>query len=107
MPLGEIQEHWRLAARGHETSGLRIGRKPMLLQILAAPDDHHAVLPVQTVCGATIHIDRSRRAIYLFEPMPSSPAVFAIAHGAHDGRANDLKGGLTALAAREITLLAF
>jgi hypothetical protein len=107
MPLGEIQKHWRVAARGHDTGGLRIGREPMSLQILAAPDDHHAVLPVHAVCGATVRIDRSRRAICLFEPMPGSPAVFAIAHGAHNGRANDLKGCLTALATGEAPLLAF
>ena len=33
MPLGEIQEHWCVAARGHDTGGLRIGGERMLLQL--------------------------------------------------------------------------
>src|SRR5271165_1501551 len=51
----------RVAARSHDTAGLRIGRQPMFLQILAAPNNRHAILSVQAVLGAAIRTDRSRR----------------------------------------------
>jgi hypothetical protein len=107
MPLGEIQEHGRVAARNHDTAGLRIGRQPMFLQILASPNDRHAILSVQAVLGATIRTDHSRRAVSALERMSCGLAGITIAHRTYDRRTNDLNGSLTALATGEATLLIF
>jgi hypothetical protein len=105
MPLGEIEEHGRVAARSHDTAGLRSGRQPMFLQILAAPNDRHAVLSVQAVLGATIRAGRSRRAVCALERMACGLAVLTIAHRTYDRRTNDLNGSLTALATGEAMVL--
>jgi len=107
MPLGEIEEHGRVAARSHDTAGLRSGRQPMFLQILAAPNDRHAILSVQAVLGAAIRAGRSRRAVCALERMSCGLAVLTIAHRTYDRRTNDLNGSLTALATGEATLLVF
>src|SRR5271165_1430172 len=97
----------RVAARSHDTAGLRIGRQPMFLQILAAPNNRHAILSVQAVLGAAIRTDRSRRAVCALERMSCGLAVLTIAHRTYDRRTNDLNGSLTALATGEATLLVF
>jgi hypothetical protein len=107
MPLDEIQEHGRVAARGHHTAGLRIGRQPVFLQILAAPNDRHTILSVQAVLGAAIRTERSRRAVCALERMSCGLAGITIADRTYDRRTNDLKGSLTALATGEAMLLVF
>jgi hypothetical protein len=79
----------------------------MFLQILAAPNDRHAILSVQAVLGAAIRTDRSRRAVCALERMPCGLAVLTIAHRTYDRRTNDFNGSLTALATGEATLLVF
>jgi hypothetical protein len=79
----------------------------MFLQILAAPNDRHAILSVQAVLGAAIRTDRSRRAVCALERMSCGLAVLTIAHRTYDRRTNDLNGSLTALATGEATLLVF
>src|SRR5271165_6645642 len=96
----------RVAARSHDTAGLRIGRQPMFLQILAAPNDRHTVLSVQAVLGAATRTDRSRRAVCALERMSCGLAGITIAHR-YDRRTNDLKSSLTALATGEATMFVF
>jgi hypothetical protein len=79
----------------------------MFLQILAAPNDRHAILSVQAVLGAAIRTDRSRRAVCALERMSCGLAVLTIAHRTYDRCTNDPNGSLTAWATGEATLLVF
>ena len=79
----------------------------MFLQMPAAPNDRHAILPVQAVFGAAILTDGSRRAVGALEHMSCGLAGITIAHRTYDRRTNDLKSSLTALATGEATLLVF
>jgi len=79
----------------------------MFLQILAAPNNRHAILSVQAVLGAAIRTDRSRRAVCALERMSCGLAGITITHRTYDRRTNNLNGSLTALATGEATLLVF
>jgi len=79
----------------------------MFLQILAAPNDRHAILSVQAVLGAAIRTDRSWRSVCALERMSCGLAGITIAHRTYDRRTDDLNGSLTTLATGEATLLIF
>src|SRR5260221_7196825 len=101
MRLRQIEESGRVAALSQHMARFRSGRQLMFLQILAAPNDRHAVLSVQAVLGAAIRAGRSRRAVCALERMSCGLAVLTIAQRTYDRRTNDLNGRLTALATGE------
>jgi hypothetical protein len=78
----------------------------MFSQILAAPNDRHAIFSVQAILGTSICTDRSRCAVCPLELLTRDSAVFTIARRTYDRRTNDINGSSTAGATGEATLSA-
>ena len=101
VPLGEVEEHCRITARGNDPSGRGIGLEPMLFKILPPRHALHSILSTKDEACSTVGIEHGRCGRQMLELASSFLAARAIAGEGQNRGADCLEFHLAALAHRD------
>ena len=96
VPLGEVEEHCRIAARGNDPPRRGIRLEPVLSEKLLPLCAVHAILSIQDVVGPAVGIERGRRRSKLLKPASGFLTTFAVAGGGQNRPAEQLQFHLAA-----------
>jgi hypothetical protein len=100
VPLGDVEEHCRVAAGGNDAPGRRIRFEPMLFEILLPCRALHPILSIEDKARSAIGIEHGRRVSQRLEPASGFLAARAKAGAGQNRRTDRLEFHLAALAGR-------
>ena len=107
VPLGEVEEHCRIAARGDDPPRRGIRLEPVLAEKRLALYTAHAILSNQDVVGSAVGIARGRRRSELLKPVSGFLTTFAVTGGGQNRPAGQLQFDLAASAYRREMFVPF
>jgi hypothetical protein len=106
VPLGEVEEHCRIATCGNDSSGSGLRLEPMLFKRLLPHDTLHSILSIEDEVCSTAGIEHGRRGSQMLEPASGFLATRAIAGAGQNRLADGFQSHLAASAHRgEVVVL--